>query len=149
MEFFPKPLDRAESDAMVGRIQQHFAQHGWGCWAVEVNNGPEFIGYVGLSTPRFEAAFTPCVEVGWRLAYEHWRRGYASEAARAALTHGFRNLGLAEILSFTTPANLRSRRVMERIGMTRDPSDDFDHPLLAEGHPLRRHVLYRATIGNV
>jgi RimJ/RimL family protein N-acetyltransferase len=145
MEFFPKPLDRDESDARVARIRDHFARHGFGLWAVEVPGVADFIGFVGLSVPDFEAHVTPCVEIGWRLARDHWGRGYATEAALASLDHGFRRLGLDEIVSFTVPANRRSRRVMERIGMTRSPADDFDHPNLPEGHPLRRHVLYRAS----
>ena len=144
MEFFPRPLDRAESDAAVARIRDHFAARGFGLWAVEVPDVADFIGFVGLAVPRFEAHFTPCVEIGWRLAREHWGRGYATEAARAALGFGFEELALDEIVSFTAPANVRSRAVMERIGMTRSPEDDFDHPTLPEGHPLRRHVLYRA-----
>jgi RimJ/RimL family protein N-acetyltransferase len=145
MEFFPKPLDRAESDARVAKIGDHFARHGFGLWAVEVRDVAGFIGFVGLSVPQFEAHFTPCVEVGWRLAFEHWGLGYATEAARAALDFGFQCLALEEIVSFTVPANRRSRAVMERIGMTRNPADDFDHPTLPEGHPLRRHVLYRTA----
>jgi RimJ/RimL family protein N-acetyltransferase len=143
-EFLPKPLDRAASDTLVTRIRDHFAQRGFGLWAVEVPGRADFIGFVGLSVPCFEAHFTPCVEVGWRLAREHWGHGYATEAARAALDFGFRHLGLGEIVSFTVPANQRSRAVMERIGMTRSATDDFEHPALPEGHPLRRHVLYRA-----
>jgi len=143
MEFFPKLLDRMESDAAVARINEHFDRHGFGMWAIELPGVTPFIGFVGLAVPRFKAHFTPCVEIGWRLAVEHWGRGYATEAARAALDFGFENLHLDEIVSFTVPANLRSRRVMERLGMTHSPADDFDHPLLAEGHPLRRHVLYR------
>ncbi len=143
MEFMPKRLTRAESDAFVGRIGAHFLDHGFGLWAVQILGGAKFAGYVGLSVPRFHARFTPCVEVGWRLAAEHWGRGYATEGAKAAVAFGFEQLGLKEIVSFTVPANVRSIRVMERIGMTRDPADDFDHPLLPEGHPLRRHVLYR------
>jgi RimJ/RimL family protein N-acetyltransferase len=143
MEFFPKPLDRTESDAAVARIRDHFAAHGYGFWAVEVPGVADFIGFVGLAVPRFEAHFTPCVEIGWRLARAYWGRGYATEAACAALDIGFRDLALKEIVSFTVPANLRSRAVMERIGMTRSPDDDFEHPLLPVGHPLRRHVLYR------
>jgi RimJ/RimL family protein N-acetyltransferase len=145
MEFFPRPLDRAESDASAARIQDHFARHGFGLWAVEVPGVAEFIGFVGLSVPAFDARFTPCVEVGWRLAREFWGRGYATEAARAALDFGFHDLGLVEVVSFTVPANLRSRAVMERIGMSRSESDDFDHPSLPAGHPLRRHVLYRIS----
>jgi RimJ/RimL family protein N-acetyltransferase len=145
MEFFPSRLSREQSDAVATRIRNHFEQRGFGLWAVEVPELAPFIGFVGLSIPSFEAHFTPCVEVGWRLAHEHWGRGYASEAATAALDFGFRELGLDEIVSFTTTTNQRSRCVMERIGMTRAPEDDFDHPALAEGHALRRHVLYRIS----
>jgi RimJ/RimL family protein N-acetyltransferase len=143
MEFFIKRLDRAGSDAMVDRIREHFAVHGFGLWAVEVPGVAPFIGFTGLEVPRFEAPFMPCVEIGWRLAFEHWGRGYATEAARLALDYGFGTLGLPEILATTTVTNRRSRAVMERLGMHRDPADDFDHPLAPEGHPLRRHVLYR------
>ena len=143
MEFFPKVLDRAESDALAAGIRAHFECRGFGLWAVEVPGVAPFIGFVGLAVPRFEAYFTPCVEIGWRLAHEHWGRGYAPEAARASLAFGFERLGLEEIVSFTTVANRRSRSVMERIGMTWTADDDFDHPSLPEGHPIRRHVLYR------
>jgi RimJ/RimL family protein N-acetyltransferase len=143
MEFMPKVLDRDESDAMAERIGQHFARYGFGQWVVEIPGVAECAGYIGLSHPRFEASFTPCVEIGWRLAYDCWGHGYATEGAKATLAFGFERLQLAEILSFTVPANRRSWSVMERIGMTRDPEDDFDHPVLPEGHPLRRHVLYR------
>jgi RimJ/RimL family protein N-acetyltransferase len=143
MEHFPQTYDRRESDAIVDRFDDHFDTHGFGFWAVEVPGVAPFIGFVGLSTPSFDAHFTPAVEVGWRLAREHWGRGYATEAARAAVSVGFDDHDLREIVSFTVPANFRSRRVMERIGMTHDPVDDFDHPRLPEGHVLRRHVLYR------
>lgn len=143
MEFLPKRLTRSESDALAARIRGHFDTHGYGLWAVEIPGSAEFIGFVGLSIPTFEAPFTPCVEIGWRLAADHWGQGYATEAAREALDFGFQRLGLAEIVSFTVPANRRSRAVMERLGMTYSRADDFDHPLLPEGHPLRRHVLYR------
>ncbi len=114
---------------------------------VEAADTP-FIGFVGLAIPGFETSFTPCVEIGWRLAHAHWGRGYATEAAHAALAHGFGPLGLREIVSFTAQQNLRSRAVMERLGMRRDPADDFDHPKLSPGHPLRRHVLYRLSPGS-
>lgn len=143
MAYFPQTLDRAESDAVVWRIRAHFARHGYGLWAVEAPGVADFIGFVGLAVPRFEADFTPCVEIGWRLARAYWGCGYATEAARAALGFGFGEGDLEEIVSFTVPANLRSRAVMERIGMTRSPGEDFDHPALPEKHPLRRHVLYR------
>ena len=110
---------------------------------LELRQGQEFIGFAGLSVPAFRARFTPCVEIGWRLAPEHWGRGLATEAARAVVGHAFDSLGLDSLVSFTVPANVRSRRVMEKIGMTHDPADDFDHPKLPEGDPLRRHVLYR------
>jgi ribosomal-protein-alanine N-acetyltransferase len=143
MEFFPSLLSRAESDALIDRIEAHFAEHGFGLWAAERRANGEFIGYVGLASTRLSAVFTPCVEIGWRLDAAHWGEGLATEGARAVARHAFEVLGLAEIVSFTVPANLRSRRVMEKLGMTRDPGDDFDHPMLAAGHPLRRHVLYR------
>jgi ribosomal-protein-alanine N-acetyltransferase len=143
MEFFPACLSREESDAMVDRIEAHFAKHGFGPWAVEVRDGAPFIGFIGLLVPRYEAHFTPAVEVGWRLSFEAWGRGYATEGAHAALAHARDVLGLREVVSCTTPANLRSRRVMERLGLRRDPAGDFDHPLVPEDHPLRRHVLYR------
>jgi RimJ/RimL family protein N-acetyltransferase len=141
MEHFPAILSRAESDALAERIDEHFERHGFGLWAVEIPTVTPFAGFVGLAIPRFEAHFTPCVEIGWRLAADLWGCGYATEAALGAVRFGFRALGLDEIVSFTVPDNLRSRRLMERIGMTRDPADDFDHPMLHER--VRRHVLYR------
>jgi ribosomal-protein-alanine N-acetyltransferase len=145
MEFFPGTLSRAESDALVDRIEAHFDKHGFGAWAIEVPGVAGFVGFTGLSVPRFEAPFMPCVEVGWRLAVDHWGKGYASEAARLALSYGFETLDLPEIVSFTATTNRRSTAVMERLGMRRDPADDFDHPALPEGHRLRRHVLYRLS----
>ena len=143
VECLPGVLTRAESDAMVDRLEAHFQKHGFGCWAVEIPGVADLIGFIGLAVPAFDSHFTPCVEVGWRLASEHWGRGYAPEGARAALEFGFESLRLDEIVSFTAPQNVRSRRVMEKIGMTREESEDFDHPRLPEGHVLRRHVLYR------
>jgi RimJ/RimL family protein N-acetyltransferase len=143
MEFFPALLTRDESDALARIIRAEIETRGFGGWAVEIPGVADFAGFVGLSVPSFEAHFTPCVEAGWRLAAEFWGKGYASEAARAAIGYGFTTLGLKQIVAFTVPANSRSRRVMERLGMRRTPSDDFDHPELAAGHPLRRHVLYR------
>jgi RimJ/RimL family protein N-acetyltransferase len=143
MEFFPKALTRAESDAVAGRIREHFARHGFGFWAVEAPGVADLVGFVGLAVPSFEAHFTPCVEMGWRLAREYWGRGYATEAAMAALAFGFETLALKEIVAFTVPANIPSRRVMGRLGMRRTLADDFDHPAIPEGHPLRPHVLYR------
>lgn len=143
MEHFPKPLTRAESDAMVDRIEAHFDAHGWGLWAAEVAASRAFIGFIGLWPPGFEAHFTPAVEVGWRLAQEAWGHGYAPEGARTAIRDGFERLGLTEIVSMTSVDNDRSRRVMEKLGMAHDPADDFDHPNLPPGHRLVRHVLYR------
>jgi RimJ/RimL family protein N-acetyltransferase len=143
MEFFAAPLSPAESDATIDRIQAHFAQHGFGFFAAELRATGEFIGFAGMSHVPFEAHFTPCVEIGWRLAAAHWNQGLATEGARACLRYAFEELALAEVVAFTVPANRRSRRVMEKLGMSHDPADDFDHPRLPEGHPLRRHVLYR------
>jgi len=143
MRFLGPTLARAASDLLVDRIEAHFAERRFGLWAVEAPDVAEFVGCVGLSTAHFTAPFTPCVEVAWRLAAEHWGRGYATEAARASLRFGFEQLALAEILAFTTVGNRASRAVMERLGMTRDPRDDFEHPALPPGDPLRPHVLYR------
>jgi RimJ/RimL family protein N-acetyltransferase len=143
MEFFPGALSRAESDQMVERIESHFDQFGFGLWAAESRETGGFMGFIGLAIPRFEAAFTPCVEIGWRLAPEFWGRGLATEGAGAVVRHAFDVLALPALVSFTVPANVRSRRVMERLGMNRDAQEDFDHPMLAAGDRLRRHVLYR------
>jgi RimJ/RimL family protein N-acetyltransferase len=143
MEFFPEPLTPEASDALVDRAEEHFRRHGFGPFAVELLATRSFIGFIGLSIPAFDAPFMPAVEIGWRLAFEHWGKGLATEGARAALEFGVDDLGLEQIVAFTVPANLRSRRVIERLGMTHNPADDFDHPRLPEGHPLRRHMLYR------
>lgn len=143
MEFIGSPLSREESDDLADRIEVRFEQQGFGFWAVEVRDGAPFVGFVGLNIPDFEAPFMPAVEIGWRLGADFWGNGYASEAANAVLDFGFDVLGLEEIVAFTTVRNTRSRRVMERIGMTHDPRDDFDHPLVPEGSALRPHVLYR------
>lgn len=143
MEFMPGCLSSAESDLLADRIERHFREHGFGLYAVELRQERQFIGFAGLAIPAFEAHFTPCVEIGWRLSADSWGGGLATEGAKAIVRHAFDVLGLDSIVSFTVPANTRSIRVMEKIGMTRDPSEDFDHPNLPEGHPLRRHVLYR------
>jgi len=143
LEHLPGPLDRDETAALIRRIETHFDAHGFGLWAVEVHGVDPCIGFVGLTRVAFEAPFGPAVEIGWRLARGAWGHGYATEAARAALAFGFEDAGLDEIVSFTVPANQRSRAVMERIGLVRDPSADFEHPKLPPGHPLRAHVLYR------
>ncbi len=143
MEHFVAPLTRGESDGLVDRIEDHFDREGWGLWAVEVADTGTFIGFTGLWPATFDAPFTPAVEVGWRLAQEGWGQGYATEAARASLQDGFDRVGLDEVVSMTAVGNSRSRSVMERLGMARDPADDFDHPNVPVGHPIRRHVLYR------
>ena len=143
MEHFPAPLTRDESDALVDRIEARLEADGFGLWATERVADGAFLGFVGLARHDFPAHFTPCVEVGWRLAVDAWGQGYATEGAQAALAHGFEVVGLDEIVSLTVPTNLRSIRVMERLGMTRDPADDFDHPRIPAGHPLRHHVLSR------
>jgi RimJ/RimL family protein N-acetyltransferase len=134
---------RAETADFMNRIEQEFEQRGFGLFAVEVPGVAPFVGFVGLHAATFEAPFTPAVEVGWRLARAHWGRGYATEAARAAVAFGFDRVGLEEIVSFTSVGNLRSQRVMQRIGMMRDADGDFDHPAVPTGHPIRPHVLYR------
>jgi len=141
MRHFPALLSRAESDAMADRCQALIEERGWGFWAVELKASGAFIGFVGLHTPSATLPFSPCVEIGWRLAADYWGQGLASEAARAALEVGFGRLDLSEILSFTAVENRRSRAVMERLGMRE--SEEFEHPGGPVGHPLRRHCLYR------
>jgi RimJ/RimL family protein N-acetyltransferase len=142
MRYFTSPLSRAQSDQFAASVYATIDRQGWGLWAVEVKAGAPFVGFVGLSRPGFKAHFTPTVEVGWRLHRSHWGHGYATEAARSALTFAFGRLMLAEVVSFTATVNEPSWRVMQRLGMSHDPDDDFDHPAVPEG-PLRRHVLYR------
>lgn len=143
MEFLPHLLSRGESDLLVDQIETHFRLHGFGLYATELRRDGSFIGFIGLNVPSFAAPFTPCVEMGWRLAPDFWGQGLATEGAREIVRYGFEILSLREIVSFTVPANVRSRRVMKKIGMTHNPADDFDHPRLPPGHPLRRHLLYR------
>ena len=135
--------DRATSDALAARFSDSFAQHGFGYWVVELPGIAPFIGAVGLSVPNFAAHFMPAVEIGWRLAFDHWGKGYATEGARAALDFGFDAADLDEIVSFTAAINMKSRAVMERLGMRTDPKDDFHHVRLGPDHPLYHHVLYR------
>ena len=146
MRWFPSVLTRDTSDALATRIRARLAEDGWGLWALEVPGVSKFCGFVGLNKVPFEASFTPAVEIGWRLAPAHWGHGYATEAAAAALQHGFAG-GLHEIVAFTATGNRRSQAVMTHIGMVRDPAADFDHPGLAVGDPLRPHVLYRTRAG--
>jgi RimJ/RimL family protein N-acetyltransferase len=143
MRHFLRPLTREESDAFVDRIETRFGERGYGLWAVERKEDGTFLGFTGLAYQTFEAPFTPCVEIGWRFDRAAWGHGYATEAARTALHFGFDEVGLDEIVSFTSLSNAPSIRVMERIGLHRDPRDDFDYPNMPEGHPLRRHLLYR------
>ncbi|MCY7368583.1 MAG: GNAT family N-acetyltransferase [Chamaesiphon sp.] len=144
MEFLPSRLDRATSDAMIDRLQTKIIEKGWGFWAVESKQDNQFIGFVGLEVPRADLPFLPCVEIGWRLAFEYWGKGYATEAAKAALKVGFDRLELPEIVSFTAINNHRSSAVMERLGMSRE-AETFEHPSLTVGHPLREHDLYRLS----
>jgi RimJ/RimL family protein N-acetyltransferase len=144
MKYFPARLNRKQSDAYIGRIQHGLDDNGFGFYAVEEKSTQRFIGFVGLSHVRFPAAFTPAVEIGWRLAVSAWGQGFATEAASACLANGFYIFGIREIVSFTAHQNTPSIAVMDRIGMTRNPADDFDHPSLPTGHKLRPHVLYRA-----
>ena len=141
MEFVPPLLTQAESDAAADRAEAYIAANGFGFWAVEIPGEAPFAGFIGLKSPSFEAHFTPCIEIGWRLARPFWGSGYATEGAAAALEFGFTKLGLQEIVSFAVPTNVRSVAVMQRIGMKF--SGEFDHPMFEEGHSLRRHVLYR------
>jgi RimJ/RimL family protein N-acetyltransferase len=145
MRYFPERLDRAKSDRLAKRIRDNMAKHGWGLWAVEVKTGPKFAGFVGLAIPSFKANFMPAVEIGWRLSRDCWGRGFATEGAQAVLAFAFGRLNLAELVSFTAVGNHRSRGVMERLGMIHKPAEDFEHPMIAEGSPVRRHVLYRLT----
>ncbi|HTR50057.1 MAG TPA: GNAT family N-acetyltransferase [Kofleriaceae bacterium] len=149
MANYPALLSRDECAAGIARQRAHFARHGFGIWALELRTTGRFIGYTGIQHVPFDAPFTPAVEIGWRIARDTWGHGYATEAARASVAYGFDTLGLAEVVAFTIPSNTRSLAVMERLGMERDPADDFDHPRLPDGavsiagHPVRRHVLYR------
>jgi RimJ/RimL family protein N-acetyltransferase len=148
MEFMPGVLTPALTGKVIARIQRHFQQHGFGLFAAELIAEKRFIGFIGLSTPQFDAPFMPAVEIGWRLAFDSWGRGLATEGARAVLRYAFTVLDLPSVVSFTVPANLRSRRVMQKLGMVHDARDDFDHPGLPQGHPLRHHVLYRLERAN-
>jgi ribosomal-protein-alanine N-acetyltransferase len=143
MEFFLGCLSRQESDEFIERIESHFENHGFGLFAAELKADSKFIGFIGLHVATFQAHFTPCVEIGWRIGTEYWNQGLATEGSQEVIRFAFDRLRLDGLVSFTAPANVASRRVMEKLGMTHNPADDFDHPRLPEGHPLRRHVLYR------
>ncbi|MBL8403626.1 MAG: GNAT family N-acetyltransferase [Dechloromonas sp.] len=144
MAHFPATLDRVESDVLAARCQSLIEAQGWGFWATEIKASGDFIGFVGLHRPIAELPFSPCVEIGWRLARPFWGQGYASEAARAALSFAFNDLALAEVVAFTSLENRRSQAVMERLGMCR--AENFEHPALPPGHPLREHCLYRLAV---
>lgn len=144
MAHFPATLDRAESDVLAARCQSLIEAQGWGFWATEIKASGDFIGFVGLHRPIAELPFSPCVEIGWRLARPFWGQGYASEAARAALSFAFNDLALAEVVAFTSLESRRSQAVMERLGMRR--AENFEHPALPPGHPLREHCLYRLAV---
>ncbi len=143
MRYFPSPLSTKESDSLAAKIQKELREKPYGLWAVEVVSLGVFIGFVGLHYQDFQAAFTPCIEIGWRLGFEYWGKGYAFEAAIKIVNYAFKTLKLKEIVSFTTLENKRSRHLMEKLGMTHDMKDNFKHPKLPEKHPLRPHVLYR------
>jgi RimJ/RimL family protein N-acetyltransferase len=145
MEHFPAVFSREESDARVDRYAAGIAERGWGIWAAQTATTGEFIGFVGLNPVPAELPFAPGVEIGWRLARRYWGQGLATEAATVALEYALGPLGLEEVVAFTAATNVRSQRVMQKLGMTHDPLDDFDHPAVADGHRLRRHVLYRTT----
>jgi len=147
MEFLPSVLSGKESNAMIEAIERRIDEQGFGLWAAELKSSKSFIGFIGLNVPEYRLPFSPCVEICWRLAHDHWGKGYASEGALAALTFGFQQIRLPEIVSFTTEKNIRSRGVMEKIGMIRDLAGDFVHPNLPGGHPLSKHVLYRKMNG--
>ncbi len=143
MEFMLGKMTKEETCQSIEGIKKHFDAHGFGRWAVEIADSGKFIGFVGISIPPYTLPFSPCVEVAWRICPEEWGRGYAPEAAKEALREGFERVELEEIVSFTTLTNLKSRRVMEKLGMQHSPDQNFDHPMVPEGHSLRRHVLYR------
>lgn len=143
VEFFPSTYYREETLAQIDRCVDHIKQHGFGFFAVERKDSRQFIGFTGLSHPRFESYFTPCVEIGWRLSKANWGQGFATEAAEACLHFGFEALMLDKIYSFTTEHNIRSENVMKKIGMFKEGY--FEHPSITEGHTLKRHVLYKKT----
>jgi RimJ/RimL family protein N-acetyltransferase len=144
MQHFPNTLHEVESNRLADKIAALIAHRGWGFWAVEIKHAEKFIGFVGLHKPDAKLPFTPCVEIGWRLGKAHWGKGYATEAAKAALNVAFKQLNLPEVYSFTSVSNIRSRAVMERLGMA-DTQRNFEHPNVPEGHHLREHVLYKLT----
>lgn len=147
MEFFPSVRSFEESKDEFTLIQEGFSSDGWGLWVASLIGSDKFMGFIGIKKIGYQTHFTPAVEIGWRLAYEYWGQGYATEGAKAALEYGFENVKLDEIVAMTAKQNIRSQNVMEKIGMTCNPDDDFDHPKVPEGNWLRRHVLYRIKNG--
>lgn len=143
--YYPSTLSKDETKAAIKRFEEHFEKESFGLWAVELKSNGEFIGYTGLNRPTIKAHFMPCIEIGWLLSKAHWGHGYAPEAAKKCLEDGFVRIGLDEIVSFTTVSNDKSIRVMEKLQMTRNPKDDYSHPFLPEGHPLKPHVLFRLS----
>jgi ribosomal-protein-alanine N-acetyltransferase len=143
MEFFPGCLTREESDRLMDDIESHFDNRGFGLFATELKDGGNLIGFIGLHVASFQAHFTPCVEIGWRIATPYWGKGLATEGSREVIRFAFERMRLESLVSFTVPENIASRRLMEKLGMTHDPAEDFDHPKLPPGHRLRRQVLYR------
>ena len=143
MEFLPGCLTREESDQLIDSIESHFDNRGFGLFATEHKAEHSLIGFIGLHVATFQAHFTPCVEIGWRIAAPYWGKGLATEGSREVIRFAFEWLRLESLVSFTVPENVASRRLMEKLGMTHDPAEDFDHPRLPPGHRLRRHVLYR------
>jgi len=143
MEFFPALYDRARAEETAASMRGEIERDGYGFWAVEIKASGAFAGMIGLNEITYDIPVHPKCEVGWRLAFDAWGHGYATEGARAALQFAFDTLGWPEVVAFTAALNQRSRRVMDRLGMVRDPDADFDHPRLKEGDALRRHVLYR------
>lgn len=145
MEYFPSTKTSEETFQEYQRICNYISEFGWGFWAAELKESGQFIGFIGIKNVTFETAFTPAVEIGWRLAYDFWGKGYAPEGAQAALDFGFNTLNLQEIVSFTPTSNARSQSVMRKIGMVYHPNESFEHPWLPKGHPLSTHVLYRIS----
>ena len=145
MEYFPELQDLEATKKLIVRINSHFEKYGYTVYATERKDSGEFIGFIGLFTPEFESHFTPSTEIGWRLSSNHWGQGFATEGAKAVLDYAFRELKMPEIVSFTAAGNAKSIRVMQKIGLQHNETDDFDHPKLDDESPLKRHVLYRLS----
>jgi len=144
MAHYPKILNNEESNSLANKLEDLIAKRGWGFWAVELKSNKQFIGFVGLHNPEVVLPFTPCTEIGWRLSKKYWGKGYATEAANAALKYAFETLQIEEVVSFTSPQNIKSISVMERLNMV-DTQQNFEHPTIPFGHKLREQVLYKIT----